>query len=151
MIGRSATEALGGTLRVTDLVQYFGSTRAAARELGVSQRSVERYLVFESGKRGEKQARDPLRSAATRAKLNAVRRRLAPPATQVEIRGALSVNGSDKARWRKIQFGLSHEEYRQLQELAFQGKEDAIWDQLAEIYGVDGVFRLESGTIEFHS
>jgi predicted transcriptional regulator len=151
-MSKSIVEALGGNYRVNDIVQALGSTRAAAQEIGVSQRAVERYLVFESGKggKGGKQARDPMKSKATRNKVNAAGRKLFKKETTVSIDGTLGINGRGKnyERERHIDLSITDDEYGKLQELAQAGAEAAAWAMLADIYDVNSMY-LADGDIDF--
>lgn len=129
----SIVEAINAYNSPAAIVEYFnGSTKRAAEALGITQRSVQRYLQG---------TRKP--NAAVRAKLRQAGRQ-GHEGTGVTFDGNVKVNGYE--RDRTIDRIYSPDEWDELSELAASGDEDACWDWIASEYGVSSM-EVEDGDI----
>lgn len=145
-----------GPWRVSDLIMELGSTRKVAEELGVSQRQVQRYLLYERGIT-DKQARSTRR---IQPRLNEVGERLnRPPSARgknevvIIVTGRVRVRSSkrrkqDDERVRMIDWPITDGEWRQLVRMANVQGEQAASDYFFEdLYGVAGM-SLVQGVVE---
>jgi len=137
---KSFVGAFGAGFRVSDIVMAVGgSTARTATELGVSQRSVQRYLAFESG--SGKQARS---TARMQPKINEAGRRLLARRTQVQLRGTIAVNQVDYERDRRISWPLTPGQWSALVERAQAGDERGAAAVFARAYQVDDIFLIDA-------
>lgn len=124
------------------LVQEYGSSAKAAKAVGVSTRTVERWVTT----KGTQKAKP---SKASQAKVNkAGREAQANKTIGIEFDGVADINGTGedyRREWYK-DFTFTPDEWAELSERAAQGDESGLWDMIADKYQVNSIEMIE-GTI----
>lgn len=122
----------------------YNAVTELAQNLGVSRRSVERYITTKGAQR-----RKP--GKATQEKLNELGQQFKKPRpAKFELDGEIAVAGHGKGyqRARTIQLAkwIDDDAWDYLSELAILGEEEAIWQDLASYYQVS-YLEMVSGEI----
>lgn len=115
------------------LIDFVGGTRRAAEILGISQRSVERYVTT------GKQKRNP--SAATRQALIRAAGQRSAAGVGVTFDGDILIGS--KPRRREINRVYAADDWEELSQLAEKGDTEGCWQFVADEYGVGDFHQLD--------
>lgn len=118
----------------------YNAVTELAKDLGVSRRSVERYVTTKGAQR-----RSP--GKATQAKLNALGKQFSTPSPGIfNLSGIVTVNGYPRDRTVKLAKFVNQAVWNRLSRQAGQDNVGGILDTLAAAYKVDSI-NLEDGLI----
>lgn len=126
------------------IIQEYGSSRKAAKAIGVSTRTVERWVTV----KGTQKAKP---GRASQEKINQAGREIQADKTiAMEFDGTAAINGPaddpDYQREWYHDFSFSPEEWGKLSDMAARGDERGLWNAMADKYQVRSL-ELVEGTI----
>lgn len=125
---------------IRQVVGALGGTKQAAQALGVSQRSVQRYLT--EGKQRQRP------SQAVREALANAPKRAAPEGVGITFSGTFKIRGSDEQqREREINDVYDADTWNELSERAEMGDEAGAWQIVADSYLHGGTMSMLDGDI----
>jgi hypothetical protein len=134
-MGTNFVNTFGAGYRLVELRTQL-STKQLAAELGVTPRSVLRYIASET--QSGKQSRSM--SGKVRSAVNAIGRKLFAPSggVHVQLDGFIAVEGEgeDYVRDRTIDLNLTEEQWDAITTAAQAGDESAASQAFADAYGV---------------
>lgn len=146
-------DMLGGKRGLVEALSDSSNTKSAAYK--AAQRSVNRWEAYAAQfgpqPAGAKTKQARAISPASQEKLDQIgKEALGIKRSKITIKGTIGVNGygPDYERKRTINTFANEEDMEELARLADEYGEDAAWEEMAEIYGVNSMY-LVDGYIDF--